>query len=321
MHIIILHYAYYFLTIFRTHCFTAHVNGTLLVTPHNAFEEIDSAGFVYAILAYDSSQKRLYPETLEMAAALRTYFHERCGVALLDFAYPLNRIVFSKLYSPEPNIYVKPWMRHHAMFDYEDEHHLHPGAVPKLRNLADWGFVIPFFKLKSDPKESFHLIDDAVDEMSVSYQMHVALIQRIAARKMTSGQDWETLYGREMIYPIYENLLRDLSKTAFEITGDDENTRPFSVEHFQQKELFYATFSDMINHLNVNEELEKRFKKIMLVEMTRNDTADGSMNHTVREEIWKMINDEEKFPMPELLPKPVDIKPLLPKWSRLRYEL
>merc|ERR1712142_623325 len=69
------------------------------------------------------------------------------------------------------------------------------------------------------------------------------------------------LYGREMIYPIYENLLRDLSKTAFEITGDDENTRPFSVEHFQQKELFYATFSDMINHLNVNEELEKRFKK------------------------------------------------------------
>ena len=75
----------------------------------------------------------------------------------------------------------------------------------------------------------------------------------------------------------------------------------------------------MINHLKVDEELEKRFKKIMLVEMTRNDT--DTMNHTVREDIWKMINDEETFPMPELLPKPVDMKPLLPKWSRLRYEL
>ena len=81
---------------------------------------------------------------VELGTAMVDYFHERCRIGLLDFAYPSNRISFQKFYSQNPSLMIRRPLAHHSMFNYQSKRELHRTSNLIVLDSKYWGQVIPY---------------------------------------------------------------------------------------------------------------------------------------------------------------------------------
>lgn len=76
-----------------------------------------------------------------MGTGISEYFYERCGVSMLDLAYPSNYDTFGGLVNT-PGVILKHPNTVHKMFHHDNIHNDIPHFV--VENIDDWGTVTDF---------------------------------------------------------------------------------------------------------------------------------------------------------------------------------
>ena len=69
------------------------------VTPVTALNIVDESPHCWVFLAYNSDDEEKYGELKELGKGMSEFFYERCGVGMLDLAYPSNFDTFGDLVS------------------------------------------------------------------------------------------------------------------------------------------------------------------------------------------------------------------------------
>ena len=82
----------------------------------------------------------------ELARGLTKYYYQRCGVGLLDLAYPSNGATFpTAALKQSPSLILRKALKNREMFDVDKI--IHPGLAVPINDLEKWGEIIPAEKL------------------------------------------------------------------------------------------------------------------------------------------------------------------------------
>lgn len=120
------------------------IPNTMPFTPHGTMRYIDDSPYCWVIFAYDSDEDvegEIYPVAVDIAE----YFYERCGVGLLDMAYPSNKATFGYLIEDLPMLLVK----HSGRDKHILEKHLERGSFI-MQDISKWGMRVLTDDLEDD---------------------------------------------------------------------------------------------------------------------------------------------------------------------------
>lgn len=120
------------------------IPNTMPFTPHGTMRYVDDSPYCWVIFAYDSDEdveSEIYPVAVDVAE----YFYERCGVGLLDMAYPSNKASFGYLIEDLPMLLVK----HSGRDKHILQKHLERGSFV-MEDISKWGTRVLTDDLEDD---------------------------------------------------------------------------------------------------------------------------------------------------------------------------
>jgi len=157
-----------------------NVPNTMPVTPHGVYKYVDDSPYCWVIMAYDSDED-IGSEIHAIAEKLSEYFYERCGVGMLDMAYPGNKFTFGYLIEDLPMILVKRAGREFKMLqDYIEQDSF------VLRDRSEWGERILTDALEDDIdghlkrilKKYYEPIGDFIKMTSIHMQWYARMDEK-----------------------------------------------------------------------------------------------------------------------------------------------
>ena len=109
------------------------------MTPVTAIKIIDESPHCWVIIAYNSNEDDNLSRIKDLTNGINELFYERCGVAVLDLAYPSNHFTFGPVIEDTPMILFRKPNALHQMFHVE---HVHSDINHfQLDKLYKWGIV------------------------------------------------------------------------------------------------------------------------------------------------------------------------------------
>jgi len=160
-----------------------NINNTVVINPASALSHVDDTPYCWVIFAYHSTlDHALYKELLEFGKGISEYYYERCGVGLLDLAYPSNRASFSKdVFKQSPCILLRYPEKTRLMFKFDQI--VHPSIGFPMHAVEEWGKIYGAEDLVKQPVEIFREIDEIYEEMHKNYKISSIYMEHYSFKK------------------------------------------------------------------------------------------------------------------------------------------
>lgn len=239
---------------------------SLAINPETLIE-IHSELYCFVLLAYNST-KDDFDELRFLGTALSAFFHERCGVGMLDIAYPSNNFTFSDVVESTPSFIVKRPHRKDKMLrlfhNHLDPNHLH------LMPIEDWGVWIPYPETDIE-----HGLMETFKFINFIYEIETHANLKVMSIFMPHYSNKR--YMRSMITGV-KRYLHDKAETA----ARDHNVIPGKFDPELHDEEIYAQISKRYH----------TFKNLVIDEMFWNSLDLESLMEQIAEMKEQVESDE-----------------------------
>lgn len=234
-----------------------NINNTVVINPASALSHVDDSPYCWVLLAYHSTlDHALYKELLEFGKGLSEYYYERCGVGLLDLAYPSNRASFSEdVFKQSPCILLRYPQKSRKMFIFDRI--VQPSLGFPMNPIEEWGKIYGAEDLVERPVEIFHEIDEIYDEMHKNYKISSIYMEhydyKIATMRYITNKNIETIHREQHMKAA--SFMKNGNLTEEEVSELVENISKIMEDTFKNmdlEEVLQEKFDFYVEHSKIS---------------------------------------------------------------------